>query len=168
MDPIDSPRIAESIRKLKTALQELHTRNAQLVMRNEKLNLQLSFLPPKMWDVIVRAAREQSQFYEQQRTDPHHLHLSGDEYMFLRSEPGELCADRMQRCATVTSVNDLLLEIEDVLKYLKSHNSIVDRPINDDEHIVEDAMRMQIDGDANSTPAVRTAPDTRGGIPTAN
>ena len=39
MDPIDSPRIAESISKLKTALQELHTRNAQLVMRNEKLNL---------------------------------------------------------------------------------------------------------------------------------
>jgi hypothetical protein len=74
----------------------------------------------------------------------------------------------MQRCATVTSVNDLLLEIEDVLKYLKRHNGIVDQPINDDEHIVEDAMRMHIDGDANSTPAVMTAPDMRGGIPTAN
>jgi hypothetical protein len=36
MDPIDSPRIAESIRKLKSALQELHTRNAQLVMRATK------------------------------------------------------------------------------------------------------------------------------------
>jgi hypothetical protein len=29
-------------------------------------------------------------------------------------------------------------------------------------------MRMQLDGDANSTPAVITAPDMRGGIPTAN
>ena len=138
-------------------------------MRNEKLNLQLSFMPPKMWDVIVRAAREQSQFYEQQRTDPHHLHLSGGEYMFMRSEPGELCADRMQRCASVTSVNNLLLlETEDVLEYLKRHNGIVDQPINDDEHIVEDTLRMQIDGDANSTPAVMTAPGMRGGIPTAN
>jgi hypothetical protein len=36
MDPIDSPRIVQSIRKLKTALQELHTRNAQLVMRNDE------------------------------------------------------------------------------------------------------------------------------------
>ena len=54
MDPIDSPRIAESIRKLKTALQELHTRKVQLVMRNEKLNLQLSFMPPKMWQTIVQ------------------------------------------------------------------------------------------------------------------
>ncbi len=57
MNPIDSPRIAESIRKLKTTLQELHTRNAQLVMRNEKLNLQLSFMPPKMWEVIATATR---------------------------------------------------------------------------------------------------------------
>jgi hypothetical protein len=29
-------------------------------------------------------------------------------------------------------------------------------------------MRMQLDGDANSTPAVMTAPDMRGGIPTAS
>jgi hypothetical protein len=133
MNPIDSPRIAESIRKLKLALQELHTRNAQLVMRNEKLNLQLSFMPPKMWNVIVQAARKHSHFYEQQRTDPHHLHLSVDEYRFLRSEPGGIVADRMQRCATVTSVQDLLLEAEDVLAYLKSHDGIVDEPINDDE-----------------------------------
>ena len=60
MDPIDSPRIAESIRKLKSALQELHTRNAQLVMRNEKLNLQLSFMPPQMWQIIATATRERT------------------------------------------------------------------------------------------------------------
>jgi hypothetical protein len=34
MDPINSPLIAETIRKLKAALHELHIRNAQLVMRN--------------------------------------------------------------------------------------------------------------------------------------
>ncbi len=167
MDPIDCPRIAESIRKLKIALQELHTRNAQLVMRNEKLNLQLSFIPPKMWEVIVKATRKRSHYYEQQRTDPHHLHLSGGEYRFHQSEPGDGVADRMQRCATVTSVKDLLLEVEDVLKYLKSHDGIVDEPINED-HIVKDATRMQIEKDADSTPAVRTAPNMRGGIPSAN
>ncbi len=52
MDPIYSPRIVESIRKLKTALQELHTRNAQLVMRNDELQFHLTFMPPKMWDTI--------------------------------------------------------------------------------------------------------------------
>ena len=80
MDPIDSSRIAESISKLKTALQELHTRNAQLVMRNEKLNLQLSFMPPNLWEVVATNTKERSRYYEQQRTDPHYLHLSGGEY----------------------------------------------------------------------------------------
>jgi galactokinase len=34
MDRIDSPRITTTIQKLKSALQELQTRNAHLVMRN--------------------------------------------------------------------------------------------------------------------------------------
>jgi hypothetical protein len=149
MDPIDSPLIAESIRNLKIGLQELHTRNAQLVMRSEKLNLQLSFMPPKMWDTIVRAEHEQSHYYEQQRTDPHYLHLSGGEYVFMRSEPDNAVADKMQRCATVASVKELLLEAEVVLEYLNSHNGIVDQPINEDDQIVDDACDMQMYEDAN-------------------
>ena len=95
-----------------------------------------------MWDAIVRAARKQTHFYEQQRTNPHYLDLTCGEYRFMQSEPGGLVAERMQRCATVTNVTDLLLEAEDVLKYLKSHDGIVDQPINDDEQIVEDALSM--------------------------
>ncbi len=73
----------------------------------------------------------------------------------------------MRRCATVTSVNKLLFEADETLEYLKSHNGIVDQPINDDENIVEDAYHMQLDEDANSSSAVVIAPDIRGGIPTA-
>jgi hypothetical protein len=39
-------------------LQELQTRNAHLVMRNEKLNRQLSFMPPEMWEVVSRYGYE--------------------------------------------------------------------------------------------------------------
>ncbi len=103
LDRIDSPMIAESIRKLKTALQELHTRNAQLVMRNEKLNQQLSFVPPDMWDVIATMPRHHQHHHENQRADPHYLqHLSRGEYLFTRCEPGSIPVDRMQRCAAVT------------------------------------------------------------------
>jgi hypothetical protein len=73
----------------------------------------------------------------------------------------------MRRCATVTSVTELLLEADETLEYLKSHNGIIDQPINDDENIVEDAFHMQLDEGANSSSAVVTAPDMRGGIPTA-
>ncbi len=78
MDPINSPMIAETIRKLKTALHELHIRNAQL-MRNDELQLYQTFTPPKMGDTIDQARRERSHYYERQRIDPHYLHLSGGE-----------------------------------------------------------------------------------------
>ena len=108
MDRIDSPRIATTIHKLKTALQELQTRNAHLVMRNEKLNRQLSFMPPEMWDVVAEVTKEQSPRYEQQWADPHYLHPSAGEYTFIRHEPDSgIVAQRMQRCASVTSVNEL-------------------------------------------------------------
>jgi hypothetical protein len=169
LDPINSPRIAESIRKLNSALQELHTRNAQLVMRNEKLNLQLSFMPPEMWEIIAAATRERSHYYENQRTDPHYLPPSSGGYLFVRSEPGSTTADRMQRCTAVTSVQELLLEVEDVLEYLKCHDGIVDGPDFEEGQIIEDATSIQMDGDANSTPAVRAAASNmRGGIPSAN
>jgi hypothetical protein len=64
MDPIGSQRIATSIRNLKHALQELQTRNAHLVMCNEKLNRQLSFMPPEMWDVVAAATEKKSPRYD--------------------------------------------------------------------------------------------------------
>ncbi len=85
----------------------------------------------------------------------------------MRHEASDSITDKMRRCATVTSVKELLLEADETLEYLKSHNGIVDQPINDDENIVEDAFHMQLDEGANSPSAVVTAPDMRGGILTA-
>ncbi len=124
MDPINSPLIAETIRKLKTALYELQIRNAQLVMRHNELQLFQTFIPSKMGDIIEQARLERSQYYEKQRTDPHYLHLSGGEYIFMRSETSDMLTDKMRRCTTVTSVTDLLLEADETLEYLKSHNGV--------------------------------------------
>jgi hypothetical protein len=122
MDPIDSLMITSSIRKLKIALQELQMRNAHLVMRNEELNRQLSFMPPQMWDVVAEATKKKADRYEQQWADPHYLHLSAGEYRFMRHEPDSgIVVDRMQRCAMVTSVKELLLEVEEVLEYLNGY-----------------------------------------------
>jgi hypothetical protein len=128
------------------------------VMRNEKLNHQLSFMPPEMWDVVAEATKKRSRRYEQQWADPHYLHPSAVEYTFIRHEPDSgIVVEKMQRCASITSIKELHLEVDEVLAYLKSHNGIVDQPINENNNIVEDA--------------VRTAPDTgdlRGCIPSAN
>ena len=107
MDPINSPLIAQTIRKLKTALHELHIRNAQLVMHNDEQQFHLSFMPSKMWNTIVQAGRERSHHYERQRVDHHYLHPSGGDYIFMRSELDDKVTDKMRRCATVTSVQEL-------------------------------------------------------------
>ncbi len=54
----------------------------------------------------------------------------------MRSELDDKVTDKMRRCATVTSVQELRREADDTLEYLKSHNGIVEQPINDDENIV--------------------------------
>jgi hypothetical protein len=69
----------------------------------------------------------------------------------------------MQRCASIMSLSDVYQETDEVLEYLKSHNGIVDQPINGNENIIEGAVI--------TAPAVETAPDTRdlrGCIPSAN
>jgi hypothetical protein len=69
----------------------------------------------------------------------------------------------MQRCASIVSLNDLFHELDETLEYLKSHNGIVDQPINGNDNIIEDAVV--------TAQAVETAPDTRdlsGCIPSAN
>ncbi len=75
MDPINSPLIAQTIRKLKTALHELHIRNTQLVMHNDEQQFHLSFMPPKMWNTIIQAGRKRSHYYERQRvvSEPYYL-----------------------------------------------------------------------------------------------
>jgi hypothetical protein len=170
VDRIDSPKIAESIHKLKTALQELHTRNAQLVMRNERLNQQLSFVPPDMWEMIATMERDNKHRYENQKNDPHYLQdCSRGEFTFTPFEPGNVPADRMQRCAAVTSVQELLSEVESVLEYLRCHDGIVDPSDHVDENIIEDAMSIQTDGDTNMTTTARAAAaNMRGGTPSAN
>jgi hypothetical protein len=85
----------------------------------------------------------------------------------MRCETSDALIDKMRRCATVTSVTELLPEADETLEYLKSHNGIVDPPINEGENIVEDAYHMQLDEGADSSSTGVTAPDMRGGLPTA-
>ena len=78
-----------------------------------------------------------------------------------------MLADKIRRCATVTSIKDLLNEEDETLEYLKSHNGTVDPPINKGENIVEDAYTVHMDEGADSSLTGATAPDTSGSFTTA-
>ena len=73
LEPIDMSKIMSTTTKLKIALSEMSTRNAQLVMRNDELRLQLSFMPPQMWDVICDARDNKALVYSDQRENPKYL-----------------------------------------------------------------------------------------------
>jgi regulator of replication initiation timing len=55
LTPVDMTEIMTSITKLKSALSEVTTRNAQLAMQNNELIHELSFMPPAMREKIVQA-----------------------------------------------------------------------------------------------------------------
>jgi hypothetical protein len=48
LTPVDMTKIMDTMSKLKEALLELTTRNADLVRRNNRLTIELSFMPPVM------------------------------------------------------------------------------------------------------------------------
>jgi hypothetical protein len=71
--PIDMTTIATTMSKLKSSLVKITALNSQLVMRNNKLARELSFMPPAMRKKLVQAKNQHSKIYLEQRTNPHHL-----------------------------------------------------------------------------------------------
>ena len=120
-------KIMSTMTKLKLALSEISTRNAQLVMQNDQLRLQLSFMPPQMWNQICDARDNKSPIYRDQRTDPHHLVSERNtNYFFDRVDPkmNSPLISKMQRYTAVTSVTDLLVEVDEAIEYVKTHSGV--------------------------------------------
>jgi hypothetical protein len=141
LEPIDKSKIMSTITKLKTALSEISTRNAQLVMRNDLLQFQLSFMPPQIWNTIGKAKSDKSTYYRDQRTNPHYLlPEKTTEFYFERADPNDPRVSKMQRMTAVTSVTDLLLEVDATMKYVKENSDVTDNYDHEDGKIAEDAI----------------------------
>jgi hypothetical protein len=132
----------DTMRKLKEALCEVTARNAELARRNNQLTIELSYMPPKMHDMIMQAKRSHSNIYSNQRTDPHHLVPERPmEFAFERADPNDKRLSLLQRCATYYSVTDLLDETSN-LTYLMitvSKQDVTDVDIDDNGKNAEGA-----------------------------
>jgi hypothetical protein len=118
LTPIDMTTIATTMSKLKSALVEITTLNSQLVMRNNKLARELSFMPPSMRQKLVQAKNQRSKIYLEQRTNPHHLipdTVKKVELCFVPADMSDPNVAKLQRDETVTSIHELLAEVEDVM-----------------------------------------------------
>ncbi len=141
LELIDMSKIMATMTKLRSALSEISTRNAQVVMRNHMLQFQLSYMPPKMWNSILRARKKDSKYYNDQRTNSHYLVPEKDtEFLFEQADPSDLRESKLQRMAAVSSVNDLLHEVDEVMDYIKTHTGVTDNFDYEDREIAEEAI----------------------------
>ncbi len=125
LTPVDTVKIMDTMNKLKEALCELTARNADLVRRNNKLTIELSYMPPKMHDKIMQAKKSHSKIYSDQRTVPHYLVPERPtEYAFERADPNDKRLSLLQRCATYYSVTDLLDETSDLTHLMSTASNV--------------------------------------------
>ena len=141
LQPIDMSKIMATMTKLKLALTDISKRNAQLVMHNDQLRLELSFMPPQMWNQICAARDSKSQNYRDQRTNPQHLIPVRDtEFIFDSADPSDPRISKLQRYTAVTSVTGLLNEVDDAMEYVKAHSGVEVDYSQEDGEIVEETI----------------------------
>ena len=140
LTPVDMTKIMTSMTKLKSALSEVTIRNAQLVMRNNELIHELSFMPPAMREKIVQAKNGHSRFFSEQRTNPHYLvPEKKTEFIFEPADTNDPIVSKLQNCATVFSVQELLNEINDVMNFIESMKDVTDDRFEDQGKTTQDA-----------------------------
>ena len=140
LTPVDMTKIMTSMTKLKSALSEVTIRNAQLAMRNNELIHELSFMPPAMREKIVQAKNGHSRFFSEQRTNPHYLvPEKKTEFIFEPADTNDPIVSKLQNCATVFSVQDLLNEINDVMNFIESMKYVTDDLFEDQGKTTQDA-----------------------------
>jgi hypothetical protein len=158
LTPIDTTAIATTMSKLKSALVEITTLNSQLVMRNNKLACELSFMPPAMRQKLIQAKNQRSKIYLEQRTNPHHLipdTVKKVEFCFVPADMSDPNVAMLQRDETVTSIHELLAEVEDVMNMTGLKFNI---PIEIDNNLeqFEDEEILPEKYDPSSAPKARS------------
>jgi hypothetical protein len=112
LNPIDTNTVMETITRLRDALKDATFQNAYLVMKNNELTLDNSFMTPTQEDIIAKIKAEQSPRYMNQRTDPQCIVRKTKDSlpMYKRKDLPP------QRCELLPSNEDLLKEVEEVLR----------------------------------------------------
>jgi hypothetical protein len=94
-----------------------------------------------MWNQICEARDNKSPHYCDQRTNPQHLVSERNtNYFFDKTDPNDLRISKLQRYTAVTSVTDLLNEVEQAIEYVKTHSGVEIDYSHEDGEIAEVAM----------------------------
>jgi hypothetical protein len=152
LTPLDFKEIMSTMAKLRSALVDTNMSNAQLLARNNALNLELSFMPRKMREHLEQVERSHSRVVANQRTDPHHLIPNGTKYVFQRADTNDPIVSKLQRCSHYSSVNHLLNEVDDIVDVLKT----LDPDQVDDEQDLDMEDGFETQGVSSTKPPKNT------------
>ncbi len=99
----DEDTIIDTMKTLQEALNQRHVAVTKIqepidmskimstmTKQNDQLRLQLSFMPPQIWNQICDSRDNKSSLYRDQRTDPHNLVSErSTNYFFDRADPND-------------------------------------------------------------------------------
>ncbi len=99
------------MKRLRDTLQDVTYQNAYLVMNNNELTLENSFMTRTQRDTIKKIKAEQSHYYIQQRVTPHYIEAYPEATTVFQRN-----GLQQKPCATYTDTEDLLKEVDEVLR----------------------------------------------------
>ena len=73
LGPINTPHLMETMKRMKHALEDVTFQNAYLVLNNNELTLENSYLTPVQRSTIDKIRADRTRYYTQQRVTPHYI-----------------------------------------------------------------------------------------------
>ena len=121
LGPLDATHLMETMRRLRDALQDVTYQNAYLVMNNNELTLENSFMTPVQKSTIKKIKAEQSRHYTQQRVNPHYIEAYPQGTIMF--QPYDL---QQEPCVSIDT-EELIKEVDEVLfrKGIKRENQVL-------------------------------------------
>ncbi len=110
LGPINTKHLMETMKKLKDALQDATYQNAYLLMNNNELTLENSYMTPMQRSTIAKIRTERSRYYTQQRVTPHYIEAYPQGTVMFQPH------DNLQiPCAPYVNTEELLKEVDEIL-----------------------------------------------------
>ncbi len=111
LNPMDTSTVMETLIRRKEALKDATYQHAYLVMRNNELTLENSFMTPTQLEILTKIKAEQSPRYMNQRIDPKCIagKLQDGTPTYKKKDLPP------QHCSILPSNEDLFREVEEVL-----------------------------------------------------
>jgi CRISPR/Cas system CMR subunit Cmr4 (Cas7 group RAMP superfamily) len=110
LGPINTPHLMEIMKRMKHALEDVTFQNAYLVLNNNELTLENSYMTPVQRSTIDKIRADRTRYYTQQRVAPHYIEAYPQGTVMFQPH------NNMQiLCSTHVNTEELLREVDEII-----------------------------------------------------